>query len=257
MLEKIKKIKGYKLNALDGEIGSVKEFYFDDHYWTIRYLVAETGSWLTGKQVLISPYALININNFEKSISINLSKKQIENSPSLNSDIPVSKQFEEEYYNYYGWPTYLNGPYMWGSHHQIIRDHKKWEKSTSTKKAFDHNLRSTYEVSGYRIQATDEEIGHVDDFVIDDETWTIRYLIIATNNWWPGKTVMISPQWIKRVSWSESKVYVNLSAISIKNSPEYTEESLIDRDYETKLYLHYKHQGYWGQESSNSSHCNL
>ena len=114
MLNKAKTLKGYKLHSLDGEIGKVKEFYFDDQHWTIRYLVADTGNWLTGRQVLISPYALVAVNKEEQHIAIDLTKKQIEDSPSLNSDKPVSRQFEEAYYGYYGWPMYWGGPYMWG-----------------------------------------------------------------------------------------------------------------------------------------------
>jgi len=104
-------------------------------------------------------------------------------------------------------------------------------------------------VSGHHIQAADGEIGHVDDFIIDDETWAIRYLIIDTGNWWPGKKVLISPQWIERVSWLESKVFVNLPSETIKQAPEYTEESLLTRDYETGLHRHYQRQGYWVDES--------
>ena len=122
MLCKAKTVKGYKLDSLDGEIGSVKEFYFDDQHWAIRYLVADTGNWLTGRQVLISPYALGVVNQGKQSISINLTNKQIEKSPSLASDKPVSRQFEVSYYGYYGWPVYWDGPYMWGPYPNIVRD---------------------------------------------------------------------------------------------------------------------------------------
>jgi len=102
MLNKVKTLKGYKLKCIDGEIGKVKEFYFDDHHWTIRYLVADTGNWLVGRQVLISPYALDGVNNEDQYIIINLTKNQIENSPSLDSDKPISRQYEKNYYTYYG-----------------------------------------------------------------------------------------------------------------------------------------------------------
>ena len=128
MLSKAKTLKGYKLDSLDGEIGKVKEFYFDDRHWTIRYLVADTGNWLTGRQVLISPYALVAVNKEEQHIVVDLTKKQIEDSPSLNSDKPVSRQFEEAYYGYYGWPMYWNGPYMWGSFPNIERDRETMER---------------------------------------------------------------------------------------------------------------------------------
>jgi hypothetical protein len=247
MLIKAKTLKGYKLESLDGEIGKVNEFYFDDHHWTIRYLVADTGkSWLLDKQVLISPYALVAVKGKEQRLAINLTKKQIEDSPSLNSDKPVSQQFEEAYYRYYGWPMYWNGPNMWGSYPYLERDPEKWRASTPADKAAgDPHLRSTQDVSGHYLQAVDGEIGHVEDFIIDDDTWAIRYLIIDTRNWWPGKKVLVSPHWIERISWRESKVFINLSREIIKQSPEYTEESLLTRDYETDLHRHYNRQGYW------------
>ena len=248
MLNKAKTMQGYKLDSLDGEIGKVKEFYFDDKHWAIRYLVADTGNWLTGRQVLISPYALVSANKDDELLTVKLTKKQIEESPSIDSDKPVSRQFEETYYRYYGWPMYWEGPYMWGSYPNIVRDSEKWKAAPNGAKPWNPNLRSTKDVSGHSIEATDGDIGHVEDFIIDDDKWAIRYLVIDTNNWWPGKKVLISTQWIERISWSESKVFVNLTRETIKKSPEYTEESLLTldyRDYETGLHKYYKREGYW------------
>jgi len=248
MLNKAKTVKGYKLDSLDGEIGKVKEFYFDDQHWAIRYLIAETGTWLTGRQVLISPYALVAVNNEKQNIEINLTRKQIEESPPLESDKPVSQQFEDAYYGFYGWPLYWGGPYMWGAYPFIVRDPEKLKEHTQGETTWDPCLRSTRDVTGHHIQAADGEIGHVEDFIFDDETWAIRYLIINTQNWWPGKKVLVSPQWIERVSWIESKVFVNLTCEIIRQSPEYTEESLLTRDYETELHRHYNRRGYWVDE---------
>jgi hypothetical protein len=245
MLIKAKTVKGYKLDSLDGEIGKVKEFYFDALHWAIRYLVAETGTWLTGRQVLISPYALVSVNNEKENIEINLTRKQIEESPPLESDKPVSQQFEDAYYGFYGWPLYWVGPNMWGAYPFIVRDPEKWTDLSQEEKEWDPYLRSTRDVTGHHIQAEDGEIGHVEDFIFDDETWAIRYLIIDTQNWWPGKKVLVSPQWIERVSWIESKVFVNLTRETIRQSPEYTADSLLTRDYETGLHRHYNRRGYW------------
>jgi uncharacterized protein YrrD len=245
MLIKAKELKGYTLHSLDGEIGHVKEFYFDDHHWAVRYLVVETGNWLLDRQVLISPHALLTVNKTEQYISINLTMKQIEDSPSLDSDKPVSRQFEQSYYGYFGYPMYWGGPYMWGAYPNIVRDPKEQKKAAKAEKQWDPNLRSTRDVSGQIIQATNGDIGHVDDFIIDDETWAIRYLVIDTQNWLPGKKVLISPKWIDRISWSEFTVFINLSRETIRQSPEYTEDSLITRDYENGLHRHYNRQGYW------------
>jgi len=254
MLIKVKNLKGYKLDANDGEVGKVKEFYFDDKHWAVRYLVADTGSWLSGKQVLISPYALLSINNDAEKIGINLNKKQIEDSPSLDSDKPVSQQFEMAFYGYYGWPTYWTGANMWGVYPYLNRDSKELKEIKQQEELWDPNLRSTNAVSGLYIEANDGEIGHVEDFIIDDETWAIRYLIIDTKNWWAGKKVLVSPQWIDHVSWDEFKVFINLSRESIKQSPEYTEELLLSRDYETKLHQYYKRNVYWVDEPVSNKH---
>jgi hypothetical protein len=248
MLSNAKTLKGYRLNSLNGEIGKVKEFYFDDRHWTIRYLVADTGNWLTGRQVLISPYALVAVRTEEQHITIDLTKKQIENSPSLNADKPVSRQFEESYSGYYGYPMYWSGLNLWGLYPYVVRDPAQWKHPTPGEKKWDAHLRSTHAVAGYHIQAADGEIGHIEDFVIDDETWAIRYLIIATLNWWPGKQVLVSPQWIERVSWEESKVFVNLSRETIKQSPAYEWSSPITRGYETRLHQHYEREGYWAED---------
>jgi uncharacterized protein YrrD len=254
MLRNAKTLKGYKLDSLDGEIGKVNEFYFDDRHWTIRYLVADTGNWLTGRQVLISPYALRAVRTEEQNIAVELTRKQIEDSPSLKTDQPVSHQFEEGYYGYYGWPKYWGGLCRWGTYPYIVRNRRNWSESAQPGKAWDRHLRSTDSVSGQHVQATDGEIGHVEDFIIDDETWAIRYLILNTHNWWPGKRVLVSPQWIERVSWSESKVFVNLSRETIKQSPEYAHQTTPSRAYETGLYLHYNRLGYWVDEPADKEH---
>jgi hypothetical protein len=249
MLSKVKTLKGYKLDGRDGEIGKVREFFFDDRHWTIRYLVAES-SWITGRQVLISPYALLAVHSESQTIAIDLTKKQIEDSPGLETDQPVSRQFEGLYHSYFGFPTYWSGPYMWGAYPRLLRDKSKRGAPIQGIKSWDPNLRSTKDVSGHHIRAANGDIGHVEDFIIDDETWAIRYLVIDTRNWWPGKRVLVSPQWIERVSWDESKVFVNLSCEAIKKSPEHSEASLPTRDYETRLHQHYDRRGYWiGDES--------
>jgi len=247
MLINVKTITGYTLDSLDGEIGKVNEFYFDDRHWTIRYLVADTGNWLTGRLVLISPYALVEAAREEQHVEVNLTKIQIENSPSLDSDKPVSRQFEEAYYGYYRWPAYWDGPYVWGVYPNFVRDSEQWRERAQGEKKWDSHLRNTGEVTGYHIQGADGEIGHVSDFVIDDATWTIRYLVIDTRNWWPGTKVLVSTSWVDGVSWSESKVFVNLTLEAIRQSPEYTEEALLTRDYEDKLHQHYQRPGYWSE----------
>lgn len=245
MLHRAETLENYKLKGIDGELGSTKDFYFDDRFWTIRYLVADTGNWLIGRQVLLSPYSLVAINKEDENIIVDLDEKQIEESPSLDSDKPVSRQFEKAYFDYYTLPTYWGGRHMWGAWPYLMQEEQVTVADSEDKESWDPNLRSTKAVTGHHIQAIDGEIGHVEDFIIDEETWSIRYLIIDTKNWWGGKKVLVSPQWIDRISWEESKVFINLSQESIKQSPEYSDDLLLTRDYEDKLFNHYSRKGYW------------
>jgi len=254
MLHKAKTLSGFKLDSRDGEVGRVEKFYFDDQRWVVRYLVVDTGSWLSGRRVLISPYGIAGVNDVKRHIVVDLNKKQIEGSPAANSDKPVSLQLHEIYSGYYGWPMYWGGPYMWGSRPNLVRDTADWKNHTKVEQGADPYLRSTAEVTGYTIQATDGEIGHIEDFVLDDENWAIRYLILDTKNWWAGKKVLISPKWIDRVSWGEAKVFINLSREAIKSSPEFTDESALTHDYEVALHGHYNRQGYWVDEESERIH---
>jgi sporulation protein YlmC with PRC-barrel domain len=245
MLIVARELKGYQLDSINGTIGSAREFYFDDHYWSIRYLVAKTAGWLSGRKVLLSPYSVTGIDPVDETVSISLTKKQIEDSPSIDDDEPVSRQFEVSYYDYYGYPAYWGGPYMWGYYPYLERDNARWSGWDLNRAPWDRHLRSTQEVTGYNILATDGEIGHVEDFIIDEETWAIRYLIVATTNFWPGKKVLVSPQWIKSVSWDTREVLVDLSREKIKKAPPYVEDDAISREYETGLYGHYNRHGYW------------
>jgi hypothetical protein len=245
MLFKVKALEGYALHANDGKIGGVEDFYFDDRHWAVRYLVADTGAWLTGRQVLISPYALIAVDNKARRITVDLTKKQIEDGPRLETDESVSLQFEENFHGFYGWPVYWGGPHMWGAFPAILR--KRLERKTTNREGKERNihLHSTHGASGHYIQAMDGGIGHVVDFIIDYENWAIRYLVVDTRNSLPGKKALISPRWIERVSWSEEQIFINLSRQAVRESPEYTDESLITRDFETRLHGHYGRREYW------------
>jgi sporulation protein YlmC with PRC-barrel domain len=245
MLIKGKELKGYQLKSTDGTIGSAREFYFDDHYWSIRYLVAKTSGWLSNKKVLLSPYSVTAIDPVTETVSLALTKKQIEDSPSIDEDEPVSLQWENSYYDYYGYPAYWGGPFMWGYYPYPQRDSANWSSWDMTRSPWDRHLRSTHQVTGYHIHASDGEIGHIEDFIIDEETWAIRYLVVATTNFWPGKKILVSPQWIASISWETQEVFSDLSRDKIKDSPAYDDASAITREDEVGLYGYYDRDGYW------------
>src|SRR5579862_2005008 len=189
MIQSIKQLYGGKLGAADGEIGHVKDFYFDDQNWAIRYLVADTGSWLPGRQVLLSPHSLGRLDRAVNVLRVNLTRKQIEDSPPIESRKPVSRQYEEEYYRYYGWPYYWLGNGLWGLSGfpilelpgQPLPSEQAFANGPQAEAA-DAHLRSTRAVSGYQLQATDGTIGHVCDFLMDVESWAINQLVIKTGH---------------------------------------------------------------------------
>jgi uncharacterized protein YrrD len=224
----IKQICGDKLGATDGEIGQVKDVYFDDLNWAVRYLVADTGSWMPGRLVLISPYAFGKLYQGGKVLLVNLTRQQIEDSPSIASHKPVSRQYEEEYHQYYNWPYYWGGLDVWGmSGFPILPQRSEpfqGERATDENKksaAGDAHLRSATTIVGYHIQAGDETIGRVTDFVMDEKTWVIRHLVVDTGHWLSGKRVLISPSQIKRISWDESRVFVNLTKAAVMGAPAF------------------------------------
>ena len=252
-LKSVVQLQGGTIRATDGEIGKVDQFYFDDETWAIRYLVVNTGGWLPGRLVLVSPIALRQAEWQSKRLDVALTKKQIEDSPRIDTHKPVSRQHEAVYMGYFGYPYYWIGPFLWGlasfpaglaAQREAVTEAKA-SQARAGKESADSHLRSTNEVTGYHIEAADGEIGHVADFIIDDETWAIRYLEVDTRNWWPGKKVLVSPQWIDNVSWPDSKVYVHLSRETIKNGPEYIESMPVTREYESRLYGYYGRPAYW------------
>jgi hypothetical protein len=223
MLHSIKQLYGDRLGASDGAIGHVKDFYFDDQTWAVRYLVADTGTWLTGRQVLLSPHALGNAYLAGKVLTVHLTRKQIEDSPSIELHQPVSRQYEEEYYRYYGWPYYWQGDGLWGmGGFPILESPAKPLPKEQTFAAdpqrggTNAHLRSTQAVKGYHLRATDGITGHVSDFMMDDKSWAIGELVIRTGHRFTGNEVQIPVGKVDRISYEDSTVFVNLTREAVE-----------------------------------------
>jgi uncharacterized protein YrrD len=237
-------MKDFSIHAADGDIGRIEDFYFDDEKWTVRYLVVQTGTWLFGRSVLISPVFLSHVDWENKRLHLSLTKKQIQDSPEVNTHRPVSRQHEAEYMMYYGAPYYWGGSDVWGSGPipaglvgPILPSPMQTQRDNQD--LADSYLRSTAALTGYHVSAADGAMGHVDDFMLDADTWTIRYLEINTSYWWVGKKVLMSPEWIESISWLDTNISINLLRETIKTAPEYIESRLITRAYELRLHEHY------------------
>ena len=233
MLRNAHDIYGLRLLAKDCNIGHVEDLYFDDEAFTTRYLVANTGNWLLGRKVLISPHALGDIDWWGvDGVRVALTKKQIEDSPQLNTLEPVSRSFENDYHHYYGWPSYWGVPLGEGSNAPI-------EDTAVEPEQPDEHMRSSKDVNGFRVHASDGDIGHIADVVIDEHTWQISYLVIDTRNWIPGKKVLIAPGWMHHLSWDDHSVSIDLPLETIKLAPEYHPGEPIDEPYRAKLASYY------------------
>jgi hypothetical protein len=244
MLRSMEQLVGYAIKAIDGEIGKVDDFYFDDHKWCVRYLVDRTGV-LFGRSVLISPKALGRPNWNTKTFPVSLTKEQVEKSPDVGTAEPVSRHKETELVAYFKWPMYWRGGF-YPLDAPMGQIPAKGVTPADEKEAEDEpHLQSMEEVLGYRVEALDGEIGHVEDFIVDDEEWIIRHVVVNTRNWLPGKKVLLARSWIKDVSWTESRIYVDLERKQIKESPEFDPQAPVNRQYEETLYDFYGRPKYW------------
>jgi hypothetical protein len=255
MKHSLKQLYGYKIRGKDGEIGEVFDFYFDDADWTVRYVVVETGNWLSGRKVLLSPTVAGRPQWAEHHLPVSLTKEQIVNSPPIDADKPVDRQYEELLNAYYGWPLYwmgypavpvMVGPVLENAGPQPAQDAgKPGTRREQAVPSGDPHLRSARDVAGYRIQALDDAIGNADDFVVDTETWIIRYMVVDTGNWLPGRKVLLAPGWVDAVDWGQRSVNVSMSTAQVKSSPEFDPTSAVNREYEAQLYDYYGRPKYW------------
>lgn len=244
LLWKSDHLREFALRATDGVIGKLAELFFSDDSWTVRYLVVKTGDWLDGREVLVSPMALDVPNAPAKVIPVSLTLEQVESSPPVDTQKPVSRQFEARFHDFYGWPYYWMGEPAWGpfpTPGELARaaSHALPDFEASDMLE-DPHLRSTDEVEGYRFEGTDGKLGHIEDFVVSDQSWSIRYLEIDTRHWWPGgKKVLLATSWVSDVSWKDRRLKADVSRDKVKQAPEYDGSAPITEAFEIALAEHY------------------
>jgi sporulation protein YlmC with PRC-barrel domain len=263
MLRNLSDLEGYAIVASDGIVGHVKDFLFDDEAWVIRYLVVETDAQNSSQRVLISPYAIGQPKWSEKVFPVSITKEQVKNSPGVDTDQPVSRQHEIRHLEYYRYPRYWGGAGLWGegAHPKIMSagldsvsgdqygdEHTRPLRVDVKAGQGDPHLRSYQAVMPYSIHATDGDIGHAKSLLVEDETWAVRYLVVATSNWWLGHHVLVAPQWIQEVRWLDAKILVNLTRQAVKDAPPYDSWSPPVRSEEARIYQHYGRQSYWADE---------
>ncbi len=249
MLCKASILKGYSIAASDGSIGTVSDLLFDDTNWQIRWMVVDTGNWLSGRKVLLTPMYLEQLDPKRHEFKFELTMQQVKDSPDVATDLPVSRQIETDIYEYYGWSPYWGNGLFTDSSGYIGADWKinptpdsmpsDKPLASGQKSADDPHLRSIETVTGYYIGATDGEIGHIDDFILEDADWSIHYLVVDTKNWWFGKKVLISPRSVKAIDWASKSVYLGVDRRMVKDSPIYEASTLVDAAYDDAFLTYY------------------
>lgn len=240
MNRKLSECIGYTVRANDGDVGTVERYYFDDVTWSLRYLAVKTNG-APARHLLLSVVALEKPVWTKRVFPVNLSMKQVRRSPLIDIDGPISRQYETELHEHYAWPTY------WGIGYYTIpefdmmmnltaADKLQSERLSAEVRKLDPHLRSIRELVDCRVQATDGHIGHVEDALVDDETWSLRYLIVNTRDWLPGRRVLISPQWVTKLDWTGKEVFADLTREAVMNSPKYTPSKAVTFAYEHKLH---------------------
>ncbi len=252
MLRTIKNLVGYPVEATDGEMGKVKDFLFDDQNWVMRYVVVETGGWLSSRKVLVATRSLgvPDLGSVGNHFPVNLTKEEVKNSPSLDEDAPISRRYEQEFAEYYSHEPYWQANVVWGAPpppppmpHTPEELQRHDEHLAEIAKC---HLRSAHEVTGYAVSATDGQIGHVEDFVVETKPWTVRWMVIDTTNWLPGGKVLISTAWVEGFDWHRGVAEVNLTKEQIEKSPDFDAHAPVNRAYETQLFDFYGRPYYWG-----------
>jgi hypothetical protein len=265
----MKDMEDYSIAATDGIVGYVKDLYFDDESWVIRYLIVDTGAWLSQRRVLISPIAIDPPSRATKTLAVSITREQVQNSPDIDTDKPVSRQHERRYLGYYGYPYYWRGGGLWGAslyphlmlstpgYGAINADHRgaqaqnvsaDGEADARQHETDDPHLRSCNAIMRYGVHATDGDIGHIGGIIVEENTRAIRYLIVNTSNWWLGHEVIIAPKWIDDFEWVDSKVAVGMSRQAIKDAPPYSSTATLNREDEVRTHIHHSRIGYWQHE---------
>ncbi|MFB3903268.1 MAG: PRC-barrel domain-containing protein [Acidobacteriota bacterium] len=250
MVRLLNDFKGTVIRATDGDIGKATDFYFDDQRWAVRYLVVDAGSLVRGGFVLISPISVTGTDWENHRISLSIDRQRVKSSPTTDVLRPISRQYEMDYYRYYGWPIYWGGTGIWGTEPTPgslgsmapparpagetppapgERDVRRTVGSPGTAGQEESRLRSAKEVAGYHIKATDQEVGHIDDYLIDQDTWLIDSIVVDTSNWPGGKTVVLPRERIEQVDWATRRIFVNLTSQEVRNSPELKESTMSRR----------------------------
>lgn len=242
LLRHTQDLSPWTLCGMDGEVGFIYDLYFDDQSWAARYFTVNTGGWLSGRIVLIAPVAVIGIDAAHTSMRVNLQREQIAQAPAIDIAQPISRQYEIDHYQYYGWkpywhtdPTGLAGPAYNPDSSVMTLD-----KPLLPEPSEPPHLSKTDEMIGYQIHTRDGEVGQVQDLLVDEEDWVVRYAEVDTQKWSSGKIVLAQTRQVEQIDYPSRTLTMSLSRQAIQSAPAYDPTEPITPGYEMDLFQHYK-----------------
>lgn len=253
MLHYASNIENYNLQATDGELGKVKNWYLDDLNWIIRYAAVDTRKWLPGRKVLISPSAIQTIDADNEEVRVRHDKDTVRDSPPLDETESINNDHEISLNEYYGWAPYWHGTDLWGQTSQpMLEEFRGGQTELTTDKIEEisrereYTLRETDDIkNNFTVFARKEQLGVVDDLLIDEENWKVRYLVIRVENEGEETHHLLSPDWISAADWQNSTLTFDISAEDIRKGPDYRNKPEISRQEEKEMYEHYYRAPYW------------
>jgi uncharacterized protein YrrD len=241
MMRSVKKLRRVAVNATDGRIGHVEQVYFDDERWTIRYLVVDTGREFGDRRVLVSPMTVVVEETAARgAIDVRLTRGQVADGPDIDTEMPVSRQKELEFNRYFILPPYWGGTGVWGAQMlpaELMR--LAPEPSAAEQGSEDVHLRSSREIIGYRVRASDGKAGHVEDLLFEEASWRVRYIEVNTREWVGGRHVLVSPLWARSISWKSRAISLDLNAETVRSAPRYGSPETLTPEFEWRLRSHY------------------
>jgi len=268
MVRRIKELESNEIGTTAGSFGRVQEFYFDDRAWVIRYLLVDAGTWLSSEEVLISFRSIRRAIWEQKVLRTSPGAEQGGQSAGLPGEKLVSRAKAIQYLGYYGYRYYCDEDKLWGAsdypgmlitgvgYGESDREYRRLQAAqardafrSARERSEDPHLRSARSVMGYHVRASDGEIGYIQDLLVDEDTWAVRYIVVDTGDWWPGHQVLVSPQWIQEIDWADEGVLVDLTRSAVKLAPPFASTDELSRRREARLFAHYGRIGYWEQEA--------
>jgi hypothetical protein len=236
-MKTLRRLEGFRVLGEGETLGKVMDAYFDDHVWAVRDLVV-AGSGRHARLWWLSPHSILRIDQRRRTIETTITAAQWRTTAPDEPDTAIPRATWTGLLKYYGFP------YSWRGLDRAVAPRVPSSSGPEL------HLRSERRFRHYLVHALDGELGHVEDLLVDEHSWAVRYLVVDTRRWRPGGRVLLAPEWVLYVSWLEQSVHTSLEQKTVRTAPPYDRRTRIDRAYEARLRQHYGRPAAWGTHAA-------